>query len=292
MVAISTVLATLIVFWGIRPIRQTSAKLRQITHHNIGNEGLLELGAPIELVPFVEALKEMLGRLGKVLHQQRQFTADVSHELRTPLSLAKSTLQAARTRDRDISAYKEAIDETLSDLDRMEQLIGQLLLLARTGESQGIAQAKDAALDGMLRELAQVFDARASEAGGSVACDDLPATLVRGDEEQLAQLFSNLLDNAIKHGPVGGTVRVTLEHDSDKGCIVRVQDEGGNIPQEALPHLFDRFYRVDSSRARATGGAGLGLAIAREIARRHGGEIDVCSSPSAGTRFCVRLPRR
>ena len=291
MVVISAAIGTLIVSWALRPIGRTSAVLRQITHRNIGSEGLDVLRVPRELAPFVGALEEMLGRLGRALERQRQFTTDASHELRTPLTLAKSTLQAARTRDRGIAAYKQAIDETLGDLDRMGRLISQLLSLARMDERDSILQSEDVALDRMLRELAHVFDARASQAGGGVACPDPPHTLVKGDAGQLGQLFSNLLDNAITHGPIAGTVHITLEHGSDKRCTVSIEDDGGEIPPEALPHLFDRFYRVDSSRARATGGAGLGLAIARQIARRHGGDIEISSSPAAGTRVSVHLPR-
>ena len=140
-------------------------------------------------------------------------------------------------------------------------------------------------------ELAQAFDEKASETGGSVVCENLPSTRVRGEEGQLNTLFSNILSNAIEHGPSGGTVRVTVEHGSDGYCTACIHDEGGGIPVEAIGHLFDRFYRVDSSHSRATGGAGLGLAISREIARWHGGDITIESNPGTGTLVTVRLHR-
>jgi len=104
-------------------------------------------------------------------------------------------------------------------------------------------------------------------------------------------LFSNVIANATQYGPSSGTVRITLEHDSDSYATVRIHDEGGNIPTTVLPHLFDRFYRVDHSRSRSTGGVGLGLAIARDIARHHKGDISITSSPDSGTLVCIRLAR-
>jgi two-component system heavy metal sensor histidine kinase CusS len=290
MVAGSAVVGILIVLWAIRPIGRSAERLRRITRMDLGSEDLHDIRVPYELRPFLNAVADMLARMDKVFQQQERFTANASHELRTPLALAKSTLQATRSRDRDLQEYRTAIDETLKDLDRMDRLINQMLVLARMDETDGMSQVTDLSLDGLLLELAETFHVRASQAGGNVVCGNLAPTRVRGNEGQLVQLFSNLLDNAIKHGPPGGTVRVTLEH-ADRACAVCVHDEGGNIPAEALPHLFGRFYRVDSSRNRATGGAGLGLTIAHEITSRHGGKIEISSSQAEGTRVTVRLPR-
>ena len=282
--------ATLIVLRALHPIERAAARLRGITHRNLGSERLKELRAPSELDPFITALADMLARLNRVLEQQRQFTADASHELRTPLALAKSTLQAARTRDRNPAEYRQAIDETLGDLDRVQRLMGQLLVLARLDEVDGLPDASGVPLDGVLERVAADFAAAAAARGSRIALDaDQPAT-VRGNEEQLGRLFGNLVENAIVHGPASGTVRVTLADAVNGQCTVCVHD-AGTIPAEAIPRLFDRFYRADPSRSRATGGTGLGLAVAREIARRHGGDIEIASSPDAGTRVTVRLPQ-
>ena len=285
-----TVLGTLIVLWGLRPIRRTADRLRGITGRNLGRERLEDVRAPSELRPFIAAVSEMLGRLNQVLERQRQFTADASHELRTPLALAKSTLQAARTRERDPAAYRQAIDETLGDLDRMERLMRQLLVLARMDESDRAPDAADVPLDAVLARVAADGGAAAVQAGSRVVLNAAPPLLVRGSEEQLVQLFGNLVENAVVHGPPGGTVHILLSDEGNGWCAVCIHDEGGAIPPEALPHLFDRFYRSDASRTRARGGAGLGLAIAREIARRHGGDIVITSSPATGTRAVVSLP--
>lgn len=286
----STIAAILIVHWGLQPIAHSAAKMRTITHRNIAGVNPASVKVPAELRPFAEALGEMLARLNEAMQRQKHFTADASHELRTPLALAKSTLQATRTRDRSKSEYKRAIDETLDDVARMEHLIGQLLSLARMDETDKPRNFTNVSLDVLLRDLAETFDARAAHSGGKVLCPDLPATTLRGNDTELVQLFGNLLDNAIAHGPAGGTVRISLIHAKSGMAKVCVHDDGGNIPPDALIHLFDRFYRADSSRAHATGGTGLGLAIARRIARRHGGDIEITSDPAAGTDVIVWLP--
>jgi two-component system heavy metal sensor histidine kinase CusS len=291
MTVIGGIIATLIVLWALRPIDRTAERLRGITHRNLGSEHLEELRAPSELAPFITALDDMLARLSRVLKQQRQFTADASHELRTPLALAKSTLQAARTRDRDPAEYRRAIDETLGDLDRVQRLMAQLLVLARLDEVEDLPDIADVPLDGVLQRVAADHAAAAAERGSRIDLDAAGPATVRGNAEQLGRLFGNLVENAIVHGPAGGTVRVSLSNEANGQITVCVHDSGGEIPAEAIPHLFDRFYRADPSRSRATGGAGLGLAIAREIARRHGGDIEITSSPAEGTLASVRLPQ-
>lgn len=291
MVIGGALVGTLIVLWALRPIGQTADRLRGITSRNLASENLADLRAPSELAPFIAAVAELLARLDKVLRHERQFTADASHELRTPLALAKSTLQAARARERDAAEYQRAIDETLGDVARMDRLITQLLILARMDETDGLAEAAEVPLDAVLARVAADLEGSASRRGVRIEVGPLPPTLLRGSEDQLVQLFGNLVENAIIHGPQGGTVRVALSHEADHACTVSVHDEGGAIPPEALPRLFDRFYRADGSRTRATGGAGLGLAIARQVARRHGGDIVITSSSATGTRAVVSLPK-
>ena len=131
------------------------------------------------------------------------------------------------------------------DFDRMERLINQLLVLARMDEANGNAPAGEVDLPALLAELAATYDARAAAGGGAVLCQPLPPTRIGGEPALLERLFVNLLDNALKHGPAGGTIRLTLRHEPDGTCTVGVHDEGGNIPPEALGRLFDRFFRVD-----------------------------------------------
>jgi len=143
----------------------------------------------------------------------------------------------------------------------------------------------------LLGEIAKTYDEKVRPSGGKVLFEESSTTTVRGNLDELARLFNNVLENAVRYGPPGGTTRIALEGGPDGYATACIHDEGGNIPPEALPYLFDRFYRVDHSRSSSTGGAGLGLAIAREIVRRHNGEISITSDARSGTLVHIRLPR-
>lgn len=283
------ILVTLLVVWGLRPLGTTARQMVQVTAHNVGTVELNRDKAPEEVRPFVDSVSDMLARLDKAIQQQKAFVADASHELRTPMAAAKSTIQLALSKERAAPEYRSALTDTLDDLNRMEHLAEELLELARLDEAQGTVERAEVDLTALLEELGESFGARASQAGSRVELKLDPVT-VRGHAGQLNRLFSNLLDNALKHGPKGGVIRVSAGREDARSVRVAVQDEGGRIPPETLPHLFERFYRVDPSRNHSTGGAGLGLAIAREIVLRHGGEISVASGPDTGTVVLVRFP--
>jgi heavy metal sensor kinase len=281
-----------VISWGMRPITRAGEQMEQITHLNLRREDRSLGDVPSELEPFKSSLEKMLSRLNDGVVQQERLTADVAHELRTPLAIIKSTLQTLRMRPRTAREYEEGIDDALLDVERMEQLVGQLLTLARMDAVGEIANPTAVRLDALLESLADVFGDRAKQQGGRILFTDGVSISVQGDETELRQLFSNLLDNALRHGPPGGTVRITLQSGPGEQTTVSVQDEGGAIPPEILPHLFDRFYRADSSRSStASGGSGLGLAIAHEIVKRHHGDIAITSEPQAGTSVIVHLPR-
>jgi signal transduction histidine kinase len=233
----------------------------------------------------------MLARLDAAMRQQEQLTANVAHELRTPLAIMKSTLQTLRMQPRKVAEYEEGVDDALQDIERIEQLVGQLLTLARLDATDKVSDPAEVRLDILLKSLAEAFDGRAEQQGASVIYANGEAVSVQGDETELRQLFSNLLDNALRYGPPKGVVRITLQDGPGPWVTTCVHDQGGAIPPENLPRLFDRFYRVDPSRSQAYGGTGLGLAIAREIVRRHHGDIEITSDPQAGTSVVVHLPR-
>lgn len=283
------VLAALSVLLAMRPIRVTAKRLANVTYRNLGAEHLAGVLTPVELRPFVDSVGAMLVRVNEGAQLQKRFIAEASHELRTPLALAKSTIQAARLKARTSEEYRQTLDELLADIDRLNHLVGQLLDLARLEET-GRDAAEEVAVDPMLRSLADQHEAEAAAAGGKIICDfpDVPLT-VKGSPIELGSLFGNLIDNAVRHGPKGGTISVRAMAD-DNACLVTVHDEGGCIPADQIDRLFGRFYRADASRSRATGGSGLGLAIANQIALRHGGDIRIASSPAEGTTVSVRLP--
>jgi heavy metal sensor kinase len=274
---------------ALRPIDTTAKQLQEITYPNVRKTIFDKKKVPEELHPFVGALNDMLDRLNSVLQQQKQFTSDAAHELRTPLAAAKSTLQATQMQQRQPDEYRQAIQNTLEDVARLERLIEQLLILARLDEVKIQTVKEDVQLEVLLCELAENYNEKARQAGGKVILAESPATTIQSNLDELARLFSNVLDNAVRYGPSGGIVRITLRSGPDGYATVSIHDEGGNIPPDAIPHLLDRFYRVDHSRSSSTGGVGLGLAIAHQIARRYNGDISITSSPDSGTVVSIRL---
>ncbi|MEN6336038.1 MAG: HAMP domain-containing sensor histidine kinase [Phycisphaerales bacterium] len=280
-----------IISWALRPVTDAGRRMKRITHRNLGQDSPIQGNVPAELQPFQEALDGMFARLNAAMRQQEQFTADAAHDLRTPLAVMKSTLQTLQIRPRTVAEYQESVNDLLRDIDRMERLVQQLLTLARLDAADKVSDPTEVRLDLLLQSVADTFRGRAEQQGTHLVCEPGATLSVEGNETELRQLFSNLLDNALRYGPPNGEVRISLKNGPDSRVATCVHDEGGAIPPDKLPRLFDRFYRVETSRSEAFGGTGLGLAIAREIALRHGGDIAVTSDPQAGTSVIVRLPR-
>lgn len=275
---------------AFKPVDVAAETLRSATPDSLKQLRLDADQLPSELGPFIDAVTSLLFRLDAAMDRQRQFTSDASHELRTPLTMAKTTLQAADRPDKSPEARRTAITEALRDLTRMERLIGQLLTLARTDDDARQQEFVPLDLTQLLADLAESFAGLRPDGPGRIHVEPLPAMRIRGNFDDLVRLFNNVLDNAIKHGPAGGVV--TLSARAAGGhWEVHVHDQGGAIPPEHVPRLGERFFRTDDSRARATGGSGLGLSIARGIAELHGGRLTLQSSPESGTVAVVTLPR-
>jgi len=227
----------------------------------------------------------MLVRLDNSFRRERQFTADASHELRTPLAAMQAILGVIREGERPSADYRQALDDLAEETNRLRGLTEDLLRLAR-GEDKTMIIGERVALSDLLTDVADSLRPLA-EAKGLALRVQVPESLaLTGDMDALIRLFVNLLDNAIKYTE-RGEITLTARPEADE-LIVEVTDTGIGIPPEHLPRIFDRFYRVDS--ARSAGGAGLGLAIARQIAKAHGGRLEVRSAPGAGSTFTIRLP--
>jgi two-component system heavy metal sensor histidine kinase CusS len=281
-------IVVLLVHVGLRPVRLAASHLGDVDARSLPHVNLEPRNVPTELTPFVDALAQMLYRLKEAMGRQKAFIADASHELRTPMTAAKSTIQTTLAARRSAGEYQQSLEETLEDLRRMEHLGDELLLLARIDEATDTPPDQPLEIGHLLAELADSFNARVAQTGGKLVCSLSPA-IVAGDDRQIGRLFSNLLDNALRHGPKGGTIHLSSETLAQH-VVITVHDDGGNIPAGAIPQLFERFFRVDGSRTSSTGGTGLGLAIAREIVIRHGGTIAITSQPASGTRVIVTLP--
>jgi two-component system sensor histidine kinase CiaH len=222
--------------------------------------------------------------------RQQQFVADASHELRTPVALIKATTEViARDPDQPVRASAELLADVQRETDHLGRLIADLLQLARLDSGQLAAELGPVALSDVAREAVEQVKRLDLARDLSLSVVGDPNLWVRGDLGRLRQVLLILLDNAVKHTPPGGQVTVSLQSAHGWGRLA-VADTGAGIPAEHLPHIFERFYRVDRARSRAEGGTGLGLAIARELVELQGGRIKVESTPGQGSTFTIWLP--
>lgn len=227
----------------------------------------------------------MLLRLDTSFERERRFAADASHELRTPLAAMQAILGVTRERRRTTEEYEQALDDLSGEAQRLRELIEALLRLARADRS-GLRQVASTNLSLMLSDVTETLAPLASEKGNTLETKIAPNLMIIGDSDDLIRLWLNLIDNAIKYTDQG---KVSVAATSDSATIsVTIRDSGIGIAPEHLPHLFERFYRVDT--ARSAGGSGLGLAIARDIVQAHSGRITIESRINIGTLVIIQLP--
>jgi signal transduction histidine kinase len=283
------------------PLRGMSAAAQALA------AGQLDIQVPGARVRELDDLAHSFNAMARALHQadrqRRQMTADIAHELRTPLSIIKGRLEGLQ--DGVYRATPEEIERLLGETALLERLIDdlRLLALAEAGQLQLYTEALDPR--DLLQDAAHAFAVQADAQGVALrvaAPDDLPAVEV--DPQRMAQVFANLVANALRYTPPGGSITLSAEllrdderprtsdHSKSRPSTVvfRVCDTGHGIAADELPYVFDRFYRADRSRARSSGGAGLGLAIAKQIVAAHGGTIWAESELGRGTTICVGLP--
>ncbi|OQA43584.1 MAG: putative sensor histidine kinase TcrY [Chloroflexi bacterium ADurb.Bin325] len=274
---------------ALGPIKAITETAQQIT----GTEDLSQRIATAmpgdELGQLTETINDMLGRLDEAFNAQQRLVADVSHELRTPLTTIQGNLDLLRRGAADDPAMRgEALAAIEDQTARMRRLVADLLLLAQADTGLKLYR-QPVELDTLLLDVYRQAQVMARNTGVAVRLGAEDQAIVEGDADRLRQLLLNLADNAIKYTPAGGEVTLTLHRD-DGWVAVSVTDTGVGIGPEDLPHIFERFYRADRSRARP-GGSGLGLSIAQWIAQAHGGELTVTSEPGRGSTFTLLLPQ-
>jgi signal transduction histidine kinase len=226
--------------------------------------------------------------LARLDRARKEFLSNVSHELRTPLSSIKLMLETVLEAPEQ-EARELFVPQALAQVDRLTALVGQLLEQARAESGQLQLALRDVDLEEVARPIVASFEQQASNKGVSLELAALRPVRVEADPDRLSQVFVNLIDNALRHTAEGGRIRVEIDaRDSD--AVLRVRDTGDGIPYRDLPHIFERFYVVDRSRNRGTGGAGLGLAIVKGIVDAHSGAISAESMLGRGTAFTIRLP--
>lgn len=267
-----------------RPLEDIAVVAQQITRADDLSRRVPDTGRTDKIGDLTRAINQTLERLERLFRAQQRLLADVSHELRTPLTSVRGNLDLMRRMGENDPESMAVIQD---EVERMTRLVGDLLLLARA-DAGGLPLARQPVeLDDVFFEVYRRVGLM--QRSVEVVVTEVDQACVLGDSDRLKQLLINLVDNAIKYTPDGGTVSLSLSK-SDGWSRVEIADTGIGIPSEDLPYVFDRFYRVDKARSRSQGGSGLGLSIAKWIARAHGGDIRVESEVGEGTTFTVLLP--
>jgi heavy metal sensor kinase len=274
---------------ALAPVDEITHAAQQISPSDLTGRVLVP-NTRDELQRLAETINSMLDRIEGAFRRITQFTADASHELRTPVTLIRTRAEIILRKSRDEGEYREALQEILAESERMSALIENLMVLAR-------ADAGTEALHFGKVDLCEIAQ-RASAQGSTLAglrqltwSEQIPEKpiWVNADPDSLARLLLVLIDNAVKYTPEHGRVGL-LVRNSNGHASVEVHDTGIGIPEAALPHIFERFYRADTARSRDSGGAGLGLSIGQWIAKAHHGEITMKSTANDGSCFQLKLP--
>ena len=273
---------------GIRPVEEIAATARRITSTNL-RERIGAEGYPSELASLAETFNEMLDRLEESFERISRFSADIAHDLRTPVNNIRGEAEVALARARTIDEYRDVLESSLEEAVRLSELIGDLLFLARAESPLKHVQRQKVDVCELIGTVREYYDASASDGGITLvtAANAEPIT-AELDRTLMLRALSNLVANAIAHTPPGGRVMLAAAADGE-ALRIDVSDTGTGIPAEALPRVFDRFFRVDPSRSKISGGTGLGLAIVQSIMTIHGGSAEITSQLGRGTIVTLRI---
>jgi two-component system OmpR family sensor kinase len=242
-----------------------------------------------EVARLAGAFNELLDRLESAHANQQRFLADASHELRTPLTVLRGEIEVALRRERPAEEYREVLESSREEIERLARLTENLLSLARSDAGEAVAAPEPVDLAEVCRKVVDSLANRATSKRIGLSVEETGPVIVSGDSLALERIVLNLVENAIRYSPAGETVTLRTQT-TDKEAVLTVSDTGPGIAPEHLPHLFERFYRVDKARAREHGGAGLGLAIVEALVHAHGGRVSVASEVGQGTVFTLSLP--
>jgi heavy metal sensor kinase len=272
---------------ALRPVDEMTRTARRITAEDLSRR-VERPGTGDEMERLALTLNGMLARLEAAFTQTRRFAADAAHELRTPLAALRGGIEVALRAERTPEEYRRVLASSLEEVERLIRLAEDLLLLSRSSAGPDVTRAP-VDLEPLLLDVFDVGARLGQGAGVSVRTDAMASATVRGDATALRRALLNLIENAIKYTPPGGKVELGLTT-GDGLAVITVSDTGIGLDPADADRIFEPFVRLDAARARDTGGAGLGLAIARSIAVAHGGTLTVESRPGAGSRFVLRLP--
>lgn len=270
---------------ALSPVIEIKSLAEQIRHGRLDRR--IDVGVKgKEIDDLVKIFNEMLDSIQHSMEAQKRFTSDVSHEIRSPLTSLRGSIEVALRKQRPAGEYEELLRNNLSDIIRLSRITDDLLFLSKADNNILELRKHWFDVDQLLKNIVE----RLRYDGLSIVEKYGGALEVYGDSSILEQAFANLINNAIKYTPRGGTVTLITEKQEDS-VKVTVSDSGIGIPDEDIPHIFERFYRVDKERSRKMGGTGLGLAITQWIVHAHRGQILVKSKVGSGSDFIVILPK-
>jgi heavy metal sensor kinase len=273
---------------ALRPVDEIAASAERISSQNL-EERLPVPQTGDELERLSLALNRMMERLDSSFRYSRRFVADASHELRTPLTVLQGELESLVQQPGLSAEWRERAGSALEEVGRLSRIVEGLFAISRLDAGEAAADWAPLDLAQLAASTADQMSLLAEDKSISLKCETPQEVWVEGDKFRLKQVVVNLLDNAIKYTPGGGSVALRVGA-ADGRAVLEVADSGIGIPSSALPRVFDRFYRVDTARSREQGGAGLGLAIVKSICAAHQGSVAATSRPGEGSRFRVELP--
>ena len=269
---------------GVEAVTQTAQKI---------SAGTLEERVPLkgrgdEIDQLALTFNQMLDRIQTLLTEIKEMTDHIAHDLRSPLTRIRGHAEVTLTTAKSLSEYETMAASTIEECDRLLDIINTMLLISKTESGVGPFSVEEINLTALLQKACELFSPTAEDKGVNLRCDLPEKSRLEGDTRMIQRLLSNLLDNAIKYTPSGGSVTVSLE-EKEEHQEITIKDTGIGISPNDLPRIFERFYRCDRSRSQE--GIGLGLSLARAIARAHGGDILVTSLLNQGSTFIVTLPK-
>ncbi len=282
----SAVIAITVTKRGLRPLGEMTRSLERIGPTHL-NERVAPGGWPRELQPLAVAFDDMLARLEVSFTRLSQFSADLAHELRTPIANILGEAQVALTRDRTPDEYREVIESTIAECERLSGIVDNLLFVARADAAREPIQRKQFDGRAAMEKIATFYRTIADDRHVAINCAGEGE--IYGDPVLFSRAVSNLVDNGLRFTPDGGAIQISIAARATHSEVA-VNDSGCGIPSEHLPRVFDRFYRVDSSRSSA--GAGLGLALVKSIVDLHGGSARIESEVDRGTTVTVTFPNK
>lgn len=273
---------------AMKPVTDISLKLQNIGYKNL-SERVPNPETGDELEELADTFNQLLDRINDAFTRERKFIGDIAHELKTPLAILKTRIEISAYRERSKEEYRKELIETLTDVDKLNFILKDILDLAWSESDRVKMEMKKIDLSELSLEIKEIAVNMAAAKNISIISRIREKTLIFGKKDKLSRALMNLIDNAIKYTNVGGEVEICLTKEK-KNVVWQISDSGIGISSADLPHIFNRFYR--GARSKKIQGSGLGLSIVKAIVRAHDGKIEVKSQPNKGTTFRIVLPSR